>query len=259
MHRRAEPGGAAPVAPAAPAAPGAKPKVLLRAAAPAKVSKQEEDAAKVAALLSKLALGEGAPLDAGADVPKAVAAAGFAGLQARGLVERLREAVEGPDADAREAALLALGQLPAAAGRAAEPYLLPLVPLLLERHADKSGPARDAAAAAAVAVARALCPHAAELLLPALFAHTDAARKWQTREGALRMLAAVAETAPRQVAACLPAIVPLVATLMVDPREQVKAAAKDAGAASYHLVGNRDIEHLVRGGGVTNDHGWCDQ
>lgn len=26
---------------------------------------------------------------------------------------------------------------------------------------------------------------------------------------------------------------------------QVKAAAVDAGTASYHLVGNRDIEHLV--------------
>jgi transposase len=136
-------------------------------------------------------------------------------------VSKLRESIEGPDADAREAALLAVAQLPAAAGRAAEPYLLPLVPLLLEKAADKAGPARDAAAAAAVAAARALCPHAAEMVLPTLFAHTDASKKWQTREAALRMLAAVAETAPRQVAACLPEIVPLIATLMVDPREQV--------------------------------------
>lgn len=165
--------------------------------------------------------------------------------KAGGLVDRLKASIEGPDADAREAALLAVAQLPAAAGRAAEPYLLPLVPALLERACDKSGPARDAAVAAAVAVARSLCPHAAEMVLPVLFAHTDAAKKWQTREAALRMLAAVAEAAPRQVAAQLPAIVPLVATLMVDPREQVKAAAIDAGTASYHLVGNRDIEHLV--------------
>ena len=160
-------------------------------------------------------------------------------------MESLRASIEGSDADARESALLAVSQLPASAGRAAEPYLLPLVPALLDRAADKAGPARDAAAAASVAVARSLCPHAAEMVLPVLFAHTDAAKKWQVREAALRMLAAVSEVAPRQVAALLPEIVPLIATLMVDPREQVKAAAVDAGVASYHLVGNRDIEHLV--------------
>jgi hypothetical protein len=165
--------------------------------------------------------------------------------QAEGLVGKLREAIEGPDADAREAALLAVAQLPAAAGRAAEPHLLPLVPLLLERAADKAGPARDAATAAAVAVGRSLCPYAAGMVLPVVFAHTDPLKKWQTREAALKMLSAVAQSAPAQVAARLPEIVPLIAGLMVDPREQVKAAAVEAGTASYHLVGNRDIEHLV--------------
>jgi hypothetical protein len=153
--------------------------------------------------------------------------------QAEGLVAKLKAAIEGTDADAREAALLAVGQLPASAGRAAEPYLLPLVPLLLERAADKAGPARDAACASAVAVARSLCPHAAEMVLPVLFAHTEPAKKWQTREAALRMLAAVSDVAPRQVAARLPEIVPLIATLMVDPREQVRAGGRMPGIRAF--------------------------
>lgn len=153
--------------------------------------------------------------------------------QAAGLVDKLKEAIDGPDADAREAALLAITQLPASAGRAAEPYLLPLVPLLLEKLADKAGPVRDAASAASLAVAHSLCPHAAEMVIPTLFAHTDASKKWQVREGALQMLAAVAEVAPRQVAVCLPEIVPLIATLMVDPREQVR------GGRGIERVGGR--------------------
>ena len=226
-------------APAA-ATTAAAPKVLVRAAAAPKVSKEEEDSQKVAALLGKLSLADG-----GADAAKAVAASGFAALQAKGLVAQLQAAIEGADADAREAALLAVAQLPAAAGRAAEPYLLPLLPLLLEKHADKHAAARDAAALAARAVASSLCPQAAGLVLPTVLAHTGAARKWQTREGALRALEALAAAAPRQVAERLPEIVPLIAALLVDAREQVKAAAAAAGAACYHLVGNRDIEHLV--------------
>jgi hypothetical protein len=244
VRRKDDPAAGAADAPAAAAAKpaGITPKVLVRAAAAPKITKEEEDSQKVAKMLAKLSL---SGCDGAADAAAAVGASGFAALQAEGLVGKLRAAIEGADADAREAALLAVAQLPASAGRAAEPYLLPLVPLLLEKMADKSGPARDAAALAAVAVARSLCPHAAEMVLPVLFEGTDPAKKWQSREGALQMLAALAEAAPRQVAACLPEIVPLVATLMVDPREQVKAAAIAAGTASYHLVGNRDIEHLV--------------
>jgi hypothetical protein len=46
-------------------------------------------------------------------------------------------------------------------------------------------------------------------------------KKWQVKEGALLLLAALTRTAPSQVAACLPAIVPLISERMVDPREQV--------------------------------------
>lgn len=49
----------------------------------------------------------------------------------------------------------------------------------------------------------------------------DDSNKWQTKEGALRLLAALAESAPDQVAQQLPAIVPLISDRMVDAREQV--------------------------------------
>jgi hypothetical protein len=45
--------------------------------------------------------------------------------------------------------------------------------------------------------------------------------KWQTKEGALQLLTALADSAPAQVAVCLPTLVPLIAERMVDAREQV--------------------------------------
>lgn len=68
--------------------------------------------------------------------------------------------------DAREAALLAFKQLCQCVGRPCEPYVVPLLPMMLDRLADKSAPVRDAGAAAAQAVVSILCPHAVELVLP---------------------------------------------------------------------------------------------
>jgi elongation factor 3 len=47
-------------------------------------------------------------------------------------------------------------------------------------------------------------------------------KKWQVKEGALRLLVTLAQTAPAQVSLCLPAIVPLISERMVDAREQVR-------------------------------------
>jgi len=58
-------------------------------------------------------------------------------------------------------------------------------------------------------------------------------KKWQVKEGALLLLAALARSAPPQVAVCLPAIVPLISERMVDAREQVSTtAAASRGSSS---------------------------
>jgi elongation factor 3 len=135
---------------------------------------------KVAELLLRLALDLSAAADAdedtssifeicdGAnDVTAVVGLAGFSFLQSSGLLTALAgEVQDGEEAEGREAALLGLKQLCAAVGRACEPYLLPLLPLLLERLADKAPAVREAAGEAAQALAGALCPQAVRLALP---------------------------------------------------------------------------------------------
>jgi hypothetical protein len=61
-------------------------------------------------------------------------------------------------------------------------------------------------------------------------------KKWQVKEGALLLLAALARTAPSQVSACLPAIVPLISERMVDPREQVRNDAVDCSEALLSML-----------------------
>jgi len=173
--------------------------------------------------------------------------------QASGALKKLRQELEDGAGGAgapeqREAALLAAAQLCRGAGRAAEPYALPLLPLVLDALADKAAPVRAAAAAALDALAGdSLCPAGAALAIPVLLAVLiDEARcKWQTREGALKVLARLAADAPAQVQARLPDVVPPVSTATMDPKPAVAQAAADAGAACFALVGNRDIAHLV--------------
>lgn len=164
-------------------------KIVSRAAQPPKPtytgpSPEEVESRKVAELLLRLALDLSASADAdvsaaddssnifeicdGAnDVAAVVALAGLSFLQSSGLLTALAgEVQDGEEAEGREAALLGLKQLCGAVGRACEPYLVPLLPLLLEQLADKAPAVREAAGKAAQALAGALCPQAVKLGLP---------------------------------------------------------------------------------------------
>lgn len=138
---------------------------------------------------------------------------------------KLKAEIDSPDATAREAALLAIKQLCLSVGRPCEPYVVPLLACILERLADKIAPVRDAALEAGLGIMSILCPHAAELVLPVVFDSMSDSKKWQVKEGALKLLSALAESAPLQVSARLTDIVPLISERMVDPREQVGVVA----------------------------------
>jgi hypothetical protein len=168
------------------AQPAAKPtsssrpgiKIVSRAAvasAPVKAgpSQEEIESRKVAKLLKQLAAALGPShsitpfCDGSNDLDTIVGAMGFASIQTSSLLARLTAAADDlGSADAREAALLTYKQLCQCVGRAAEPYVLQLLPLLLERLADRSADVREAGSATAKAVVAVLSPPAVELVLP---------------------------------------------------------------------------------------------
>eukprot|EP00879_Flechtneria_rotunda_P031570 GHRR01034502.1.p1 GENE.GHRR01034502.1~~GHRR01034502.1.p1 ORF type:complete len:390 (-),score=132.98 GHRR01034502.1:54-1223(-) len=89
-----------------------------------------------------------------------------------------------------------------------------------------------------------MCPHGVAAVLPTLF-EGMAAQKWQTNEGACRMLQAIAERCPSQAAMCMPDIVPEVTKALGNARQAVKDAAAAAMTACMSAVSNKDLEQFI--------------
>jgi len=179
----------------------------------------EGEVQQISELLDRLLLGSG---DDPAELGYAAAVAGVRSLDVCHATRRLREALDNAhDAAAREGALRAVAGL-AGVGKAAEPYTVPLLPLLLERMGDKVAGVRDAACAAAGALVGSLTRLAVPVVMPMLY-EAMKSRTWQAKEGALKLLKQLAVVAPDQVAAALPEIVPNAGECLIDPREQVWA------------------------------------
>lgn len=143
-------------------------------------------------------------------------------------------------AASREGALLALTSIANNFGQAAEPFLLPQLPKVLELYSDKMAFVRQAAGVASRAIMALPTRYAVRLLLPNLF-HAIVNSKWQSKIGALELLGDLAQTAPQQVSACLSEIVPVVSEAMWDTKDEVKAAATKTITACFDVVGNPDL------------------
>jgi len=159
-------------------------------------------AEKLIELFAKLSA-SGTPSESAAEIVKAAKSAGLASLAT--VSEQLKVQMEDK---AVEGALVAFSLLVAEFGAKSEPYLVPLLPLLLERASDKSPSVRAAAEAAATALLSVVNPYSTESLMQPLFDGMAQARGWQTKVLALNLLSGLAKTAPIQTCACLHEIVP---------------------------------------------------
>lgn len=123
---------------------------------------------------------------------------------------------------AREGALIGLCALAEVIGRPSEPFMLPLLPLILELYADKGVVVQDAAARAAVAIMGIMPSQSAPIVLPILFqCISGPGKKWQTKVGALQLLADLSNASPIQVGIALPEIIPIVKDCLSDTKQEV--------------------------------------
>ncbi|GLC54208.1 hypothetical protein PLESTB_000835000 [Pleodorina starrii] len=230
--------------PAAPASGGIK---IMRAQGPAPAAAPAPSGpwANGAGSASKGGAGIGRD-KAAQEIGDYVKARGVSVLKSSGLLRKLAlMADDQNNAVAREAAMLAYASLCDTAGAAVEPFMAPMLPVFLERLADKATSVRGAADQACQALARLLHPEAVPRSLPSILSGTSPSRKWQTKEGAFKIICTLCETAPDAVQAALPDIVPVVSDGMVDARDEVKAVAVEAAEAAFALAGNRDIAPCI--------------
>ncbi|KAG0318306.1 hypothetical protein BGZ99_005751 [Dissophora globulifera] len=127
---------------------------------------------------------------------------------------------------AREGALIGICALAEVIGRPSEPYLVPMLPMILDLYADKGPVVQDAAARAAVAIMAIMPSQSAPLVLPVLFqCISGPGKKWQTKVGALQLLADLSNASPIQVGIALPEIIPVVKDCLSDTKAEVRISS----------------------------------
>lgn len=152
---------------------------------------------------------------------------------------RLKDALEDKkNVNGRQGALFAVETLSITLGRIFEPYIIQILPYLLGAMGDGTVEVREATQDASKAIMSKVSGHAVKLILPSLLSGLED-RQWRSKKGAIEMLGAMANLAPRQLAISLPAIVPRLAEVLTDTHSQVRAA----GNASLKRFGEVRVLH----------------
>ncbi|KAK9245061.1 armadillo-type protein [Lipomyces tetrasporus] len=126
-----------------------------------------------------------------------------------------------------------------------EPYIVALLPSIIEKATDKIVPVKQLAEPTAIAVAKAINPNSVKFILPILSKLVANATKWQEKATALNVIIAVVETAPGQVALRMPELIPLLSEAMWDTKADVKKVARLAMEKATETIQNKDIEKFI--------------
>lgn len=88
-------------------------------------------------------------------------------------------------------------------------------------------------------------PWGTAVILPTLLKNITEHGKWQVKLGCLEVLQQLVVSAPVQMAAATPELIPVLSAAVWDTKSDVKKAAKATLNKSTALVENKDIEKLV--------------
>ncbi|TPX32896.1 hypothetical protein SmJEL517_g04046 [Synchytrium microbalum] len=144
---------------------------------------------------------------------------------------------------AREGALVIITSL--CEIKALEPYLVPLLGLVLDRLADKIRTVQVAATPAYKALADMCNPNAIASVLPVIYENMAYQKKWQTKAGALDLLSGLIKSRPTLLAPRVPDMIPLVSECMWDTKDEIKTLARATMNEVCGLIINKDIEEFI--------------
>ncbi|GMI31680.1 hypothetical protein TrCOL_g1939 [Triparma columacea] len=170
---------------------------------------------------------------------------GIASLKKYEIVTRLMDAMTCTYAVSKEGALFAVELLCERLGLLFEPYIIVLLPALLKTFGDSSDHVRIAAGNTAGLIMSKLSAHGVKLVMPAVLKAFDE-DNWRAKQASIRMLGAMTNCAPKQLASCLPKIVPKLTEAFSDTHPKVKASAESALQSIVTVIRNPEVASLSK-------------
>ena len=127
---------------------------------------------------------------------------------------------------------------------AMDPFVLPLLPRLIELHTDKSQSVRDLSAAVCLLFMETVNPFAFRLILPEFvksWKHDD----WRVKVAGLVALRTVSSRVSEQLTPFLPMLIPAISECVIDTKPQVKTAGVNCLLDACKMISNDDIRGAV--------------
>ena len=149
-------------------------------------------------------------------------------LKQHDIIPRLKEACTNGSINARQGSLFAFECLSERIGVLFEPYIIAIVEVLLKSFSHSSDHVREAAQDAARVIMNKLSAHGVKQVLTPILASLPNEAAWKSRQESIRLLGMMAHCAPKQLASCLPQVVPALMQAGSDPHPKVKESARAA-------------------------------
>jgi hypothetical protein len=172
---------------------------------------------------------------------------GISALKKYSVVSKLDEALNNASSAAtKEGALFCIELLSRNLKLLFEPYVITLLPALLNCFGDVNDHVRNAANQSTSTIMSQLSAHGIKLVMPAVLSGLEGTddTSWRTKVACIRMLGSMSHCAPKQLASCLPKAVPKLIDSFSDTHPKVKNASLSALEELTTVVRNPEIRTI---------------
>ncbi|KAL9028966.1 MAG: hypothetical protein Q9196_002741 [Gyalolechia fulgens] len=170
---------------------------------------------------------------------------GLLALREYRIMSTLKSAVENKkDQNYRQGGLMAYELMSLILGRTFEPYVIQIVPQLLNAFGDSAADVREACLDTAKRCFSGLSSYGVKTVLPTLLEGLEESQ-WRSKKGACDLLGAMAYLDPQQLALSLPDIIPPLTEVLSDSHKEVRASANRSLQRFGEVISNPEVKALV--------------